>query len=119
MTVENNYDVGRGYAAFSAGDTDTLTELFAPDIVHRYRDRRRCRVTTRGRRTCWRCTASWPSCRSVHVSSKYCPMAQHVIYRANAERNGQMGEALLFTIVDGKVTEIQDFFGDIEAADSG
>ena len=43
------------------------------------------------------------------------------IHRANAERNGQtlaVREALLFTIVDGKVTEIQDFFGDIEAADS-
>ena len=34
------------------------------------------------------------------------------IHRANAERNGQtlaVREALLFTIVDGKVTEIQDF----------
>jgi uncharacterized protein len=43
------------------------------------------------------------------------------IHRTNAERNGQtlsVREALLFTIVDGKVTEIQDFFGDIEAVDS-
>ena len=43
------------------------------------------------------------------------------IHRASAERNGQTlaeREALLFTIVDGKVAEIQDFFADIEQNDS-
>ena len=43
------------------------------------------------------------------------------IHRANAERNGQTlsdREALLVTIVDGKVAEIQDFFADIARTDS-
>jgi len=40
------------------------------------------------------------------------------VHRATAERQGQKvtsREALLFTIVDGKVAEVQDFFTDIAA----
>ena len=42
------------------------------------------------------------------------------VHRSTAERNGKRLdaiEALLFTISDGRVTEISDFFPDIEAQD--
>jgi len=40
------------------------------------------------------------------------------VHRATAERHGQKvttREALLFTVVDGKVAEVQDFVTDIAA----
>jgi uncharacterized protein len=43
------------------------------------------------------------------------------IHRASAAREGTTlaaREALLFTIVDGKVAEIQDFFEDIDLSDA-
>jgi hypothetical protein len=128
MTVEDNYDVvRRGYAAFSAGDTDTLTELFAPDIVHTVPGSSAVSGAHKGPQNVLAmygklAELSGGSVR-VELEDVLSDGGSRVIaiHRANAERNGQtlaVREALLFTIVDGKVTEIQDFFGDIEAADA-
>jgi ketosteroid isomerase-like protein len=43
------------------------------------------------------------------------------IHSATAERNGETltsREALRFTIADGKVVEIQDFFDDLDRVDA-
>ena len=117
-----------GYAAFSAGDTDTLTELFAPDIVHAVPGSSAVSGDHKGPQNVLAMYGKLAelSGGSVRVELEDVLSGwrqRHVIaiHRADAERNGQtlaVREALLFTIVDGKVTEIQDFFGDIGAADS-
>jgi len=128
MTVKNNYDVvRRGYAAFSAGDTDTLTELFAPDIVHAVPGSSAVSGAHKGPQNVLAMYGKLAELSGgtvrVELEEVLSDGGSRVIaiHRTNAERNGQtlsVREALLFTIVDGKVTEIQDFFGNIEAVDS-
>jgi uncharacterized protein len=128
MSTQDNLDlVRRGYAAFSAGDADTLTSIFSPDIVH-----------------------SVPGTSSIsgdhkgpqEVLAMYGQLAERSdgtvqvdledvlsdgdnrvisVHKATATRNGETlteREALLFTIDGGKITEIVDFFGDIERNDA-
>ena len=78
MTVENNYDiVRRGYAVFSGGDTDTLTELFAPDVVHAVPGSSAVSGAHKGPQNVLAMYGKLAelSGRSVRVSSRtYCPM---------------------------------------------
>jgi uncharacterized protein len=128
MTVEDNLDlVRRGYAAFSAGDTDTLTELFAPDIVHAVPGSSALSGDHKGTPAVLAlygqlAQLSGGSIR-IELEDVLSDGGNRVIaiHRAKAERNDQTlsaREALLFTIVDGKVAEIQDFFADIATIDA-
>ena len=127
MTVADNLElVRRAYAAFSAGDVDTLSGLMAPDIVH----------TVPGSSALSGAHKGLPD-----VLTLYGQLAERsagtvrveledvlsdggdrviAIHLATAERAGKTlsaREALLFTIAGGKVAEIQDFFADIESND--
>jgi uncharacterized protein len=128
MTVEDNFEiVRRGYAAFSAGDADTLIELFAPDIVHAVPGSSAIAGSHKGAQDVLAlygrlAELSGGSVR-VELEDLLSDGGHRVIsiHRTTAERNGETfseREALLFTIVDGKVAEIQDFFRDLDSVDS-
>jgi hypothetical protein len=128
MTVEENFDlVRRAYAAFSAGDADTLIEVFAPDIVHAVPGSSAVAGDHKGTQDVLALYGrlgelSGGSMR-VELEDVLSDGGNRVIaiHRATAERNGRtlsVREALLVTIVDGKVAEIQDFFTDIENVNS-
>jgi ketosteroid isomerase-like protein len=126
MTVEDNLDlVRRGYAAFNAGDADTIRELFASDIVQVVPGSSAISGEHKGIEDVLAlygklAELSGGSVR-VELEDVLSDGGDRVIaiHRSSAERNGQTlssREALLLTIVDGKVTEIQDFT-DIEVQD--
>jgi uncharacterized protein len=128
MTVENNLElVRRAYAAFGAGDTDTLNELFAPDIVHIVPGSSAISGAHKGTQNVLAmygklAEMSGGSLR-VELENVLSDGGDRVIaiHHTSAERNGQtlsVKEALLCTVVDGKVAEIQDFFADIKQVDA-
>jgi uncharacterized protein len=128
MTVDENFDlVRRGYEAFNAGDAATLSEVFAPDIVHSVPGNSAIAGAHKGLPdvlTIYGKLAemSGGSVR-VELEDVLSDGGNRVIsiHRTSAERDGQTlstREALLLTIVDGKIAEIQDFFTDISAIDS-
>jgi uncharacterized protein len=128
MTVQDNLElVRRGYAAFGAGDMDALLELFSPDIVQTVPGSSPLAGAHKGPQNVLAMYGqlferSGGTIR-VDLEDVMSDGGDRVIavHQATAERNGETfsaREALLFTIVDGKVVEMQDFFTDIEASDS-
>lgn len=128
MTVQENLDlVRRGYAAFSSGDTATLSELFAPDIVHTVPGSSPLAGSHKGPQDVLTMYGKLAELSNGSVRVELEDVLSDggdrviAIHQSTAERNGQqlsVREALLFTIADGKVAEIQDFFADIEANDA-
>jgi ketosteroid isomerase-like protein len=127
MSVADNLElVRRAYAAFSAGDIDTLSGLLAPDVVHSVPGSSVLSGDHKG---------------LPNVLTLYGQLAERsggtvrvdledvlsdggdrviAIHVATAERDGKKlaaREALLFTIAGDQVAEIQDFFSDIESND--
>jgi ketosteroid isomerase-like protein len=128
MGVQDNLElVRRGYAAFSAGDTATLTALFTPDVVHHVPGSSPIAGAHKGAQNVLAMYGQLGELSGgtmrVELEDVLTDGGDHVIaiHRASAERNGKtlsIREALLFTIVDGKVAEIEDFFTDIDEADA-
>jgi uncharacterized protein len=128
MTAQDNLElVRRGYAAFVAGDMDALLELFSPDIVQTVPGSSPLAGSHKGAENVLALYGqlferSGGTLR-VELEDVMSDGGDRVIsvHQVTAERNGQTysaREALVFTIVDGKVAEMQDFFTDIEASDS-
>ena len=128
MTVQGNMELVRsGYAAFAAGDMDALLELFSSDIVQTVPGSSPIAGAHKGAQNVLAMYGqlferSGGTLR-VELEDLMSDGGDRVVavHRATAERNGETydsREALLFTIVDGRVTEMQDFFTDIEASDS-
>jgi uncharacterized protein len=128
MTVQDNLElVRRGYAAFGAGDMDALLELFSPDIVQTVPGSSALSGSHKGAQNV---LALYGQLFEMSGGTLRVDLEDVMsdggdrtiaVHRVTAERNGETfssREALLFTIVDGKVVEIQDFFTDIEASDS-
>ena len=129
MGVQDNLElVRRGYAAFSAGDGGTLLELFAPDIVHSVPgSNSQIAGAHKGADDGLGLYAKLGELSNgtvkVELEQVLSDGADRVIsiHSATAERNGETltsREALLFTIADGKVVEIQDFFDDLDRVDA-
>ena len=129
MSVQSNLDlVRKGYAAFSAGDADTLSELMSPDIVHIVPGSSPLSGAHKGFPNV---LAMYGQLGELSAGTMKVDLQDVVsdggnrviaIHRATATRpdgrSMDMQEALLFTISDGKVVEIQDFFADIAAGDA-
>jgi uncharacterized protein len=128
MTVEENFElVRRGYDAFNAGDAATLSEVFAPDIVHAVPGDSAIAGAHKGLPNVLAIYGKLAEMSGgtvrVELEDVLSDGANRVIsiHRTSAERDGQTlatREALLLTIVDGKIAEIQDFFSDISAIDA-
>ena len=127
MTVTENLDlVRRGYAAFSAGNAAGLKAVFSSDITHLVPGSSPMSGAFKGTESVLglygQLAELSDGTMAVDLETVMSDGGDRVIaiHTSTAERNGTsltQREALLFTISDGKVVEIQDFFEDIEAND--
>jgi len=129
MSAQANLDlVRKGYAAFSAGDADTLAAMMTADCVHIVPGSSQLSGPHKGVANV---LALYGQLGELSAGSMKVELQDVMsdggdrviaVHHATATRpDGRslsMREALLFTIVDGKVCEIQDFFTDIEASDA-
>jgi ketosteroid isomerase-like protein len=125
MGATENIDVvRRGYAAFVAGDMESLVAMFKPDVVHSVPGTSAIAGDHKGTQEVLSLYGSLASLSDgtvrVELEEVLSDGGNRVIsiHTATATRKGvtrTVREALLFTIDDGKVASIQDFFGDIEA----
>jgi uncharacterized protein len=127
MGVEQNLEtVRKGYAAFGAGDMDALMALYADDAVHIVPGNSKTSGAHKGKENI---VALYRALFELSGGSFRVALQDVLsdggdrvmsIHQAHVEKDGQSydeTEGLLFTFVDGKVAEIQDFFRDIELMD--
>jgi len=124
MGAAENLDlVRRAYAAFGAGDMDTLVTLFKPDIVHGVPGNSRIAGDHKGTDEVLAMYGNLFALSDGSVSVTLDDVLSDggdrviAIHHAKATRNGATREsqdALLFTIEGDKIASIQDFFADIE-----
>jgi len=121
--TENLELVRQGYAAFTAGDMETLQKLFKPDIVHAVPGTSAIAGDHKGTDEVLamygNLFALSDGTMSVDLEDVLSDGGSRVIaiHTAKATRNGETRtsrDALLFTIEGGKIASIQDFFADIE-----
>jgi ketosteroid isomerase-like protein len=128
MGVAQNLDtVRRGYAAFSAGDADSLRELMAPDVVQNVPGSSPMAGAHKGIDSVLALYGDLATRSNGTIKVELREVMSNgadqvlAVHRVTAEREGRtldMQEALLFTMRDGKVVEMQDFQPDIEAQDA-
>ncbi len=127
MGIEQNVDtVRQGYAAFSSGDMEALMALYSDDVVHIVPGSSPISGAHKGKErilglygSLFELSGGTLQIRLDHVLSDGGNRAL-AIHASSMEKDGQtitQTEALLFSFVDGKVTEIQDFFADIALND--
>jgi uncharacterized protein len=128
MGVEQNLEtVRKGYAAFSSGDMDTLMSLYHDDAVHIVPGASQISGAHKGKESIlglygrlFELSGGTMRLQLEHVLSDGGNRVVS-IHTSSLDKDGEtitQTEALLFTLVDGKVVEIQDFFGDIALNDS-
>jgi hypothetical protein len=127
MGVEQDLEtVRKGYAAFSSGDMDTLMSLYHDDAVHIVPGASQISGAHKGKENIlglygrlFELSGGTMQLQLDHVLTDGGNRVVS-IHTASLEKDGAtitQTEALLFTLVDGKVVEIQDFFGDIALND--
>ena len=124
MAVEQNIEtVRRGYQAFTTGDMETLMTFYRDDAVHSVPGSSKVSGDHKGKDAIvglygklFELSNGTFNIRLEHVLSDGGNRIV-AIHTGNMEKDGEsvtQTEALLFTFVDGKISEIVDFFGDIE-----
>jgi len=124
MGVEKNLEVVRaGYGAFGSGDMETLMSLYHDDAVHIVPGESKVSGAHKGKDSIlslygalFELSNGTLSIQLDHVLSDGADRVV-AIHTSSLEKDGEtftQTEALLFTLLNGKVAEIQDFFGDIE-----
>ncbi len=127
MSVEQNLEtVRQGYAAFATGDMDTLMALYTHDVVHLVPGSSQISGAHKGKDNVlalygqlFELTGGTMHVQLDHVLSDGGNRVL-ALHTSSMEKDGEsftQTEALLFSLVDGKVTEIQDFFADIALND--
>lgn len=127
MGVEQNLEtVRQGYAAFSSGDMDTLMALYSDDAVHIVPGSSRVSGAHKGKESILGLYGTLFELSGgtlrIQLDSVLSDGGNRVvaIHTSSMEKDGEtvtQTEALLFSFVDGKVAEIQDFFSDIALND--
>jgi uncharacterized protein len=127
MGVDQNLEnVRKGYAAFSSGDMETLLALYADDAVHIVPGSSRVSGAHKGKDSIlalygalFELSGGTLRIELDHVMSDGGDRVLS-IHTSSMEKDGEsftQPEALVFTFVDGKVAEIQDYFQDIALND--
>ncbi len=127
MGVDKDLEtVRKGYAAFSSGDMDTLMSLYHDDAVHIVPGASQISGAHKGKENIlglygklFELSGGTLRIQLEHVLSDGGNRVVS-IHTSSVDKDGEtitQTEALLFTLVDGKVTEIQDFFADIALND--
>ncbi|MGP3984023.1 nuclear transport factor 2 family protein [Streptomyces sp. KR80] len=119
--------VRRSYEAFSKGDMDTLASLMTADVVHHVPGISPISGHHKGRDACLqlyrRLFDETAGTLRVDLDSVLGDGRGHVIsvhtFRADrGDRGLELREGLFFTIVGGKITDIDECNEDLEAADA-
>ena len=124
MDVEKNLEVVRaGYGAFVSGDMETLMSLYNDDAVHIVPGESLVSGAHKGKDSIlglygklFELSNGTLRIQLDHVLSDGADRVVS-IHTSSLEKDGEtftQTEALLFTLVNGKVAEIQDFFADID-----
>lgn len=127
MSAEGNLETVRtGYAAFSRGDMDALMELYNDDAVHTVPGSSQISGAHKGKGSIlalygklFELSGGTLRVQLEHVLTDGNNRVVSV-HTSSMEKDGEtytQTEALLFTFVNGKVAEIQDFFTDIALND--
>lgn len=127
MGVEQDREtIRKGYAAFSSGDMDTLMSLYHDDAVHIVPGASKVSGAHKGKEgilglyvKLFELSGGTLRIQLEHVLSDGGNRVV-AIHTSSVAKDGEkftQTEALLFTLVDGKVAEIQDFFSDIALND--
>ena len=122
---ENAELVRRGYAAFSAGDMATLNELFAEDAVWHVPGRNTLSGPKKGRGDILaffgELMTRTAGALSVTVQDVIGGQDHTIgLHHNHAERDNKVNDqdaVLVFTIRDGRVTEVQEFHADTASSD--
>lgn len=127
MGVQENLDlVRRGYEAFSAGDVETLSNMMTPDAIHTVPGKSPISGAYKGVEDILAMYGELftrsNGTMKVALEDVLSDGGDRVvsIHRSTAEREGRtisQREALLFTIANGKIVEVQDFWNDIGEQD--
>jgi ketosteroid isomerase-like protein len=129
MSAQANLDlVRKGYAAFSAGDAETLSAMMSADCAHIVPGSSQLSGAHKGVPNVLALYGKLAELSAGTIKVELQDVVSDggdrviAIHRSTGTRpDGRslsMQEALLFTISDGKVVEIQDFFADIAAQDA-
>jgi ketosteroid isomerase-like protein len=127
MDVEQYFEIVRqGYAAFSSGDMDTLMTLYNDDAVHIVPGESRVSGAHKGKDSLlglygalFELSGGTLRIQLDHVLSDGGSRVVS-IHTSSMEKDGEtftQTEVLLFSFVNDKVAEIQDFFADISLND--
>ena len=127
MGVDQNLEtVRKGYAAFSSGDMETLMALYNDDAAHIVPGSSRISGAHKGKDSIlalygalFELSGGTLRIQLDHVLSDGGDRVLS-IHTSSLEKDGESftnTEALVFTFVDGKVAEIQDYFEDIALND--
>ncbi len=127
MSVEQNLEtVRQGYAAFSGGDMDTLMALYNDDAVHVVPGASQVSGAHKGKESIvglygklFELSGGTLDIQLEHVLSDGGNRVV-AIHTSSMEKDGEVfrqTEVLLFSFVNDKVAEIQDFFADIALSD--
>jgi ketosteroid isomerase-like protein len=126
-TATNVELVRRVYAAFSAGDVETLSKLLSADAVHVVPGNSPISGAHKGQESVLKMYGDLATrtnnTMKVELEEVLSNGSDQVIavHRSTAERAGKklnQREALLFTISNDRIVEIRDFFTDIAAQDA-
>lgn len=121
---EDEAVVRRGYEAFNTGDVETLMGLFAPDAVYRVGGSGGLAGDKRGQQEVMGYFGELfsRSGGTVKVDLRDVIAGEHhtvALQTAEAQRNGKSMKqdgVLVFTVKDGKVTEVSEFQEDTGTA---
>jgi uncharacterized protein len=125
--VDQNLEtVRQGYASFSSGDMDALMAVYSDEAVHIVPGSSPISGAHKGKESIlglygklFELSAGTLKIELDHALSDGGNRVV-AIHTSSMEKDGEtftQTEALLFSFVDGKVTEIQDFFADIALSD--
>ena len=118
--------VRRGYEAFSAGDMDTLSTLMAPDVVHQTPGSNQLSGEHKGQGDVFAMYGQLfelsGGTLKVELLEARAEGEDRVVtrHRSTAARDGKeldVEQTIVFTIVDGKITRLDEETDDVDAED--
>lgn len=118
--------VRKGYEAFSSGDMDTMSEVMAPDVVHETPGSNQVSGERKGQSEVFARFGKLAELTGGTVKVELLDVRaegdDRVVarHRATAEREGKkldVGQTIVFTVVDGKITRLDESSDDVEAED--
>ncbi|WFB08678.1 nuclear transport factor 2 family protein [Streptomyces sp. LX-29] len=119
--------IRQGYEAFTKGDMDTLATLLTSDCVHHVPGNSPISGHHKGRDTCLRLyrrlheeTGGTLRIDVKHIlaDGRGHVISVHKFYADRKDRGLEMHEGMFFTIVGGKISDIDECHDDIEASDA-